>query len=244
MLVQYLGDTALDRAASYLAGIMSHHGISFNYQASDEAYRASEADVLIISDYPAKNFSDLSAIVSRVAQGMGLIMIGGWESFSAPDGHNYNGSALAEILPVSLLDEDDRLNCGGPCPVIKRCEHAVLDGLDLNRQLPSVAGFNRVGLKAGAESILEVVQTEARMLAGELDFSQQRNYPLLVVREHGRGRVVAFTGDVAPHWVGGLVDWGRQRITARAPGANEVEFGESYSRLFGNLIRWAGGGGA
>ncbi len=37
----------------------------------------------------------------------------------------------------------------------------------------------------------------------------------LVVGQHGRGRTAALATDVAPHWVGGLVDWGDR---ARRPG--------------------------
>jgi hypothetical protein len=41
-------------------------------------------------------------------------------------------------------------------------------------------------------------------------------------------------GDVAPHWVGGLVDWGRKRISAQSKEATAVEVGEYYATLFAN----------
>ena len=53
-----------------------------------------------------------------------------------------------------------------------------------------------------------------------------------------RGRVAAFATDVAPHWVGGLVDWGDRIITAQAPGANEVEIGNWYAELLANMVGW------
>jgi hypothetical protein len=47
--------------------------------------------------------------------------------------------------------------------------------------------------------------------------------------------------DVAPHWVGGLVDWGDgERVTARAPGSWEIEVGNFYSQLVANLLAWTG----
>ena len=39
--VLYLGDTALNSAASYLAGVLSHHGTEFDFVASNVAFRAS-----------------------------------------------------------------------------------------------------------------------------------------------------------------------------------------------------------
>jgi hypothetical protein len=35
--VLYLGDTSLDTSASYLAGVMTHFDVGFDYVASDEA---------------------------------------------------------------------------------------------------------------------------------------------------------------------------------------------------------------
>jgi len=61
---------------------------------------------------------------------------------------------------------------------------------------------------------------------------------LLVVGSHGQGRVTAFTSDAAPHWVGGLVDWGDQRLTACADGANPIEVGNWYARLFVQMVAW------
>jgi hypothetical protein len=49
--------------------------------------------------------------------------------------------------------------------------------------------------------------------------------PLLVTGQHGAGRVAAITTDVAPHWVGGFVDWGDARVAAQADGAPAIEVG-------------------
>ena len=36
--ILYLGDTALDRQASYLAGVLTHYGLDFDYVGSDECF--------------------------------------------------------------------------------------------------------------------------------------------------------------------------------------------------------------
>ena len=65
-------------------------------------------------------------------------------------------------------------------------------------------------------------------------FTRGEESPLLVVGQHGRGRVAALATDVAPHWVGGLVDWGDRRITQEVAGGF-VEIGNWYAQFFRNL---------
>jgi hypothetical protein len=50
--------------------------------------------------------------------------------------------------------------------------------------------------------------------------------------------------DVAPHWVGGLVDWGAQRLAACAPGSVAIEVGSDYAELLARLVRWTLGDAA
>ena len=72
-------------------------------------------------------------------------------------------------------------------------------------------------------------------------FDSGESAPLLVVGEYGAGSVAAFASDVAPHWVGGFVDWGEQRISAQAEGSDEVEVGSDYARFFSRLVEWTMG---
>jgi len=88
-----LGDTSLDSAASYLAGVMMHFKIGFDYVASDEsADRFLQEDagyqLIILSDFPADNLklSQMEQIVARVRRGAGLLMIGGYNRVTAKDG--------------------------------------------------------------------------------------------------------------------------------------------------------------
>jgi hypothetical protein len=53
--------------------------------------------------------------------------------------------------------------------------------------------------------------------------------------------VCAMATDAAPHWVGGLVDWGESRVEAQADGAEAIEVGNWYAELFSNIIKWNAG---
>ena len=83
--ILYAGDDSLDRAASYLAAILSHARFAFDYVAGDEplqpALGGAEHSLYIISDYPVKNLrgEDFRTLDDRVGRGVGLLMIGGSE---------------------------------------------------------------------------------------------------------------------------------------------------------------------
>ncbi len=259
--ILYAGDTHLGEAAAYLAGVLTHAGLHFDYVASD-APLPSRPDLdgagpalYILSDYPGRNLSEIDAqgVVGDVESGSGLLMIGGWESFHGADG-GYHTSPLADILPVHLQSTDDRVNAPYPCLVEKRRHHPILAGLPFDRP-PGIGGYNRVRPKTGAEVLLSarhVAVDVARGSAppgagpdGPLDplytFVPGERAPLLVVGRHGRGRVAAFASDVAPHWVGGLVDWGADRVRAQAQGAGAIEVGSHYAEFFTRLVRWTMG---
>ena len=112
--VLYLGDTKLTAAAAYLAGVMCAYNIDFDYLPSDEKFVPSllsgDCRAVILSDYPAQNFSaeQLDALVEKAADGMGLLMIGGWESFTGFGG-DYNDTTLSEVLPVVMQDRPNAL---------------------------------------------------------------------------------------------------------------------------------------
>jgi uncharacterized membrane protein len=61
-----------------------------------------------------------------------------------------------------------------------------------------------------------------------------------VLGKLGKGRTAAFLSDVAPHWVGGFVDWGPRRVKSKAPGAAEIEVGSYYAQFWKQLLAWVG----
>jgi uncharacterized membrane protein len=86
---------------------------------------------------------------------------------------------------------------------------------------------------------LEVIRYRTRSETSSCSFTEENRDVLLALGGCGDGRTAAFASDVAPHWVGGFVDWGVERITRTVAGG-EVEVGGFYAAFFANLIRWTG----
>jgi hypothetical protein len=241
--ILYLGDTALDQQAAYLAGIMSYYHCHFDYLRSDKKFSESllERDygLVIISDYPAANFSEkqMHAVAEKVKDGMGLLMIGGWESFTGSGG-DYRNTLFAEVLPVIMQSRDDRVNFSSPCLIIKEKSHEIIDSLPFDQNVPVIGGLNAFTVKRDSTVLLSAVEYKAMRNGKTINFKESRKYPLLVVGDYCLGRTAAFASDVAPHWVGPFVDWGDERIKARADGYEAIEVGNWYAEFFINLIKW------
>jgi hypothetical protein len=239
----YLGDDKLEGAASYLAGILIHYGMPFDYVPSAESppanFAAEPYSAYVISDYPSPRLGDtgMSYIAQRVEQGAGVVMIGGWESFYGMLGE-YDESPLAAVLPVQMQSCDDRCNCAQPCLVEKTADHEIIAGLPWD-QPPTIGGYNLLTAKPKAETLLNAARFSAHRNGGNFRFERTGTAPLLVVGSYGAGRTAALATDVAPHWAGGFVDWGDKRI-GQDLGGGTIEVGNWYARFFRNLVAWAG----
>jgi uncharacterized membrane protein len=131
----------------------------------------------------------LKLIRDYVGQGGAFLMFGGYYSFQGINGGaRYRKTPIEEILPVSCLAHDDRVEVPeGFAPLVTgAADHPILAGL--GRDWPVLLGFNEVVLKPGAE-VLATVSEEYGAL------------PLLVTGSHGKGRTVAWTSDIGPHWL-------------------------------------------
>jgi hypothetical protein len=243
--VLYLGDTSLSGAAGYLAGLMTAFGIGFDYVPSDQPLAASLAPsrkLFILSDYASSMMPTdaQAAILREVRKGAGLVMIGGWESYHGHGG-NWDMSHLAEALPVEISREDDRINCDQPALLLKSESHEIVNSLPWETRPPTVGGFNRVVSKPRSATILLVQRFAAIYDAGRFEFNAKEQDPMLVLGAYGKGRTAAFATDLAPHWVGGLVDWGDgERVTAHAPGSWQIEVGNFYAQFILNMLVWTG----
>jgi hypothetical protein len=244
--ILYMGDTSLDTAAAYLAGLMSAWEWDFTYVPSDCPLKEDDLEggprLFVFSDYPAARISnDLQRrIVDDVKAGAGLLMIGGWESFHGQGG-DWDGTPVGKVLPVEIADSDDRLNCDQPVIVHRVLDHPTVSGLPWDEHPPVIGGQNRVVAKAEATIVLEAQQFDVSVSGDVFRFRPCDRHPLLVVDDIHKGRVAAFTTDVAPHWVGPLVDWGPERVKAKAKGAPEVEVGSLYAQFLKQLLEWVGG---
>ena len=179
-------------------------------------------------------------------------MIGGWESFHGLGG-DWDASPLAEVLPVEIGATDDRVNCDhlvlarpvepetNVASATTSPPHPILVGLPWDERPPLIGGFNRVKAKTTATVLLNAVQFRLRIAQEAFGMSRIGSDPLLVVGGFGAGRTAAFTSDVAPHWIGPMVDWGEARVTAQAAGADAVEVGSRYAQFFQQLLSWVSG---
>ena len=239
----YFGDDDVTRAAAYLCGIMTYYGIPFtridSTQSPPDALLQKPCDAFVISDYPCERFQpgQLEMICDAVKNGSGLVMFGGWESYHGRLGE-YHETVLADVLPVTMLNEDDRRNFSQGVILSPVQSHPILDYL-LWETPPFVGGLNEFTAKPDAEVLLNGIPLSIRANNGRFDFDcDAKNYPMLVVGEYGKGRTAALATDVAPHWVGGFVDWGKSRITQELPDGGFVEIGADYAIFFAQLLRW------
>lgn len=239
--ILYCGDTSLETAASYLAGMMSSCGMNFDYVPSDERVAPddlADRDLVILSDYPAAQMDDTSqaALLNTVHAGTGLLMIGGWESFHGLDGH-WDATKIADALPVTMQSDDDRINCDQSAVVRAVQDHPAIAGLPWRDRPPCIGGLNRFTTKPDAVEVLSADRLQLTITDSEaIQLEVLETHPLLVFGTYGKGRTAALATDVAPHWVGGWVDWGEGRVEAKADGAEAIEVGDLYVQFWRQLL--------
>ena len=239
--VCYLGDDFLDGPAIYLAGIMTHFGIDFDYVPSVDSPPDDLTErgygLYVLSDYPAARWpiGMLSKLADAVRDGASLAMFGGWESFHGLLGE-YHKTVLADILPVTMADSDDRRNFAQPCLVRCDAAHPITDGLPWQTP-PGIGGINAFTPKTTATQLLSAIRCSVELIDDQYDLTPEEACPLLVVGTFGKGRTIALATDVAPHWVGGFVDWGNDRVIQEV-GEGFIDVGNWYATFFAQLLRW------
>jgi hypothetical protein len=238
--ILYCGDTSLITAAQYLAGLMTHWGWEYRYVPSHQPLMSSDIEdigLFILSDYPAARVSGAlqHRLLAAVEAGAGLLMIGGWESLHGLGG-DWDAAPLASALPVEMQSTDDRVNCDQPALVRQSRSHAAVDGLPWLNRPTLIGGFNRFRPRTGSQVLLEVDRLRPSFHKGVWSVEIAETHPLLVVGQHGAGMTAAIATDVAPHWVGGLVDWGEGRVSAQPPGGDAIEVGDLYARFLKQLL--------
>ena len=185
---------ALGEAGAAVTYIRAHE-VSARFPTTRDELSA--YDVVVLSDIGANSFlltddvflrseSSVNRLVllgDHVRQGAGLVMVGGYLSFSGIDGRaRFGMSPLADVLPVEMLSYDDRIEMPeGLSASIDQPAHPVLGGTPA--QWPILLGYNRL-----------IAKTDSTVVA------RYGDDPLLVVGSAGVGRTVAFASDLAPHW--------------------------------------------
>jgi len=158
-------------------------------------------DVLILSDIGANSLllhpdtfirgkrtpNRLKLIAEWVKGGGALLMAGGYYSFQGLNaGAQYRGTPIETVLPVEILPYDDRHEVPEGFSPVATAEHPILAGVE--GEWPYLLGLNKVTAKPGATVL--AAQTE--------EFG---SHPVLVVGEYGKGRTMAWTSDIGPHWL-------------------------------------------
>ena len=241
--ILYAGDDDLDRAAQYLGSIIGEQGYTFDYIASTlrfpDGVRLSTYQLLILSDYPSARFTtaQMHDIVRYVRHGGSLLMIGGWESFSGLQ-KEYCHSPLAEILPVHMKSDDDRRNLCQGCVVLpKDPDHPVVHALRWDAP-GIIGGYNVLQPKRGAVTSIVgrrlVITAKGKRVSA---IAEPKEIPLLVSWKIGEGLCTALAFDLAPHWVGGFVDWGKKRVRVEFNGA-WIEVGNYYHQFVAMLLSY------
>jgi uncharacterized membrane protein len=239
--ILYAGDSPRHRpgAADYLLAVLRSLGARVCRIGSDEAMTPDDLnprfDAILLSDYPRRLLASASQekLIGKVMRGTGLAMIGGWASFSGPFG-GWSGSRLETILPITCSRSDDRLNFPGGAHLWKCCPHPITESVSFSG-VPAVMGINRIQPKPGCKVVMKI----RPVLSGKVRPAYAKTlYPLLVLDDRFDRRIAAFATDFAPHWCGGLVDWGNSVRRLRVEARRVVQVGNRYIRFIAGLTHW------
>jgi uncharacterized membrane protein len=172
-----------------------------------------EYDVFIFSDVDAKlfqlapsffdrqkfgngilTFPDRTRLtVEAVKKGKGALFLGGWYSFTGEQGKGgWGRTHLRELLPVRCLDYEDLVeSTEGFDAELTGAGEAVFKNIQV-QTMPPFLGYNRTLPIPEGKVLMRVKDT------GD---------PLLASRTFGRGHVLAFMSDPAPHWGCNFIYW-------------------------------------
>ncbi len=193
-----------DEAVGFVRDALERGGYEFDYLPNHEAItkfpytkeELSKYDCVILSDIgsntlllPPKTFvksektpNRCKAIKEYVEDGGSFLMIGGYMTFTGIDAKGRWGlTPVADILPVKLLEIDDRMESPeGIKPVVVK-DHEAIAGIPTD--WPEFLGYNKSIPKSDAEVLMEI--------GGD---------PFIAVGEYGKGRSAIFSSDCSPHW--------------------------------------------
>lgn len=219
-------DAMIETGIGPLRSVLEERGNEVRWMPAHEAQEAfplkreglDDVDVLVLSDIGANTFllhpdtflrgkptpNRLDLIRDWTYDGGSLVMCGGYYSFAGINaGAFYHRTPVEEALPVSISPYDDRVETPeGVIAEVLEPEHPILAGVSV--EWPVLLGYNRVQPSPEATVLVRV--------GGD---------PLLVAGEHGSGRTLVWTSDIAPHWCPEpFTEW------------------EGYGRIWDQAVRW------
>lgn len=155
----------------------------------------------------------LEVLKAYVEAGGGLMLAGGYMGFQGMFGTaRFYDTPVEDVLPVRCLPFSDGMEVPqGLQTSILQPSHPILAGIE--GPLPPILGMNKLDFRSDGSS---------RLLA--TCHHRGADWPLLAVRNHGRGRTVAWATDIGPHWLSqDFLGW------------------PLYGKLMANIIRWLAG---
>lgn len=191
-------------ADAYIAAV-EKEGISVTHMPAHDVPQAfpksiaelNKYDVIVLSDIGANSLQlppetwlhgqpspdRLATLNEWVANGGGLLMAGGYLSFQGFQARaNFARSAIAESLPVTMSDFDDRVEASAGATMSGTNTNHVLSSL-IAKNAPALLGYNRVFAKPDAEVVATVGDDV-----------------LIATGSYGKGRTAVWTSDIGPHW--------------------------------------------
>lgn len=170
-------------------------------------------DVLIFSDFEGKLFQLAPAffdrekfgkevltfpdrarlVVEAIKNGKHCMFLGGWYSFTGELGKGgWGRTYLRDILPVKCLSTEDLVeSTEGYFPQVTETGKQALSHLDFS-SIPPILGYNETIPLPDSEVLMTFKET---------------GHPMLVTKQVGKGKVLAYTSDPAPHWGANFVFW-------------------------------------
>jgi uncharacterized membrane protein len=172
-----------------------------------------EYDVFIFSDFEGKLFQlapdffdrkkfgkgvltfpdRAKLVVQAIKAGKKAMFLGGWYSFTGELGKGgWGRTPIKEVLPVQCLPTEDLVeSTEGYYPEVTKKGKKYLKQLDFST-IPPILGYNETIPLKGSKVLMTYKET---------------GHPMLVTKKIGKGKVLAYTSDPAPHWAANFVYW-------------------------------------
>lgn len=155
----------------------------------------------------------LEVLKAYVESGGGLMLAGGYMGFQGMFGTaRFHDTPVEDVLPVRCLPLPDGMEVPqGLQAAILQPSHSVFAGIE--GPWPPILGMNRLDFRSdGSSQLLATCHYRGT------------DWPLLAVRNHGRGRTVAWATDIGPHWLSqDFLGW------------------PLYGKLMANIVLWLEG---
>lgn len=152
----------------------------------------------------------LEVLKAYVEGGGGLMLAGGYMGFQGMFGTaRFYDTPVEDVLPVRCLPFCDGMEVPqGLQTSILQPSHPIFFGVE--GPLPPILGMNKLDFRSDGSSLLLATCPY-----------RGTDWPLLAVRNYGRGRTAAWATDIGPHWLSqAFLDW------------------DGYDALMTRMVRW------